>query len=32
VATGWSGPPWDPEWRQARFREGNVAIYAVPER
>jgi hypothetical protein len=32
VVTGWSGPPWDREWRQARFFEGNVAIYAVPER
>ncbi|HEX6528902.1 MAG TPA: hypothetical protein VF004_03725 [Burkholderiales bacterium] len=32
VVTGWSGPPWDPQWRQARFFEGSVAIYAVPER
>lgn len=32
VTTGWSGPPWDPERRQARFFERNVAIYAVPER
>src|SRR5574341_588405 len=32
VVTGWSGPPWDPAWRQARFVERNVAIYAVPER
>jgi hypothetical protein len=32
VVTGWSGPPWDKEWRQVRFLEGNVAIYAVPER
>ena len=32
VTTGWSGPPWDPDWRQARFFERNVAIYAVPER
>jgi hypothetical protein len=32
VVTGWSGPPWDPAWRQARFFERNVAIYAVPER
>src|SRR5882762_2501493 len=32
VVTGWSGPPWDREWRQASFFERNVAIYAVPER
>ena len=32
VVTGWSGPPWDPAWRRARFLERNVAIYAVPER
>jgi hypothetical protein len=32
VTTGWSGPPWDPARRQARFFERNVAIYAVPER
>lgn len=32
VTTGWSGPPWDPLRQQARFLEGNVAIYAVPER
>lgn len=32
VSTGWSGPPWDPRWQQARFVERNVAIYAVPER
>ena len=32
VVTGWSGPPWDPARRQARFFERNVAIYAVPER
>ena len=32
VVIGWSGPPWDRERRQARFFEGNVAIYAVPER
>ena len=32
VVTGWSGPPWDPAWRQARFVERNVAIYAVPGR
>jgi hypothetical protein len=32
VTTGWSGPPWDPAWQHARFFEGNVAIYAVPER
>ena len=29
VVTGWSGPPWDPGRRQARFFERNVAIYAV---
>jgi hypothetical protein len=32
VVTGWGGPPWDRERRQARFFERNVAIYAVPER
>ncbi len=32
VTTGWSGPPWDPRWQEARFVERNVAIYAVPER
>ena len=32
VVIGWSGPPWDPARRQARFFEHNVAIYAVPER
>lgn len=32
VVTGWSGPSWDPDWRQARFFERNVAIYAVPRR
>jgi hypothetical protein len=32
VTTGWSGPPWDPRWQQARFVERNVAIYAVPPR
>jgi hypothetical protein len=32
VSTGWSGPPWDPPRQQARFFEGNVAIYAVPGR
>jgi hypothetical protein len=32
VTTGWSGPPWDPPRQQARFFEGNVAIYAVPGR
>ena len=32
VVTGWSGPPWDPARRHARFFERNVAIYAVPER
>lgn len=32
VTTGWSGPPWDPDWRQATFVERNVAIYAVPQR
>ena len=32
VVTGWSGPPWDPDYRRAAFVEGNVAIYAVPPR
>lgn len=32
VTTGWSGPPWDPLRQLASFFQGNVAIYAVPER